>query len=135
MNDQKEKLLTGQYENLTISLIHPVLPPSEGNLPESTTPGTWADAVKKIGSIEWDWHGWLPKGFLTIVAGKVETGKSYLLLRIAACYCQGLDWPDGSKFMDEPSTVLWCEAEAGQAAQLERAQKMGMPMERVLLSI
>jgi hypothetical protein len=66
------------------------------------------------------------------VAGNSGAGKSYILLRIAACYCQGLDWPDGSKFMREPGTVLWCEAEAGQDAQLDRSERMGIHMERII---
>jgi putative DNA primase/helicase len=136
MNDKKLSLLTGRNNLISISVIHPQFIQTLENMVNITTPSTtsrtWKEAAKRIGRIEWDWPEWLPKGFLTIVAGNSGAGKSYILLRIAACYCQGLDWPDGSSFMNEPSAVLWCEAEAGQDAQLDRSERMGIHMERII---
>ncbi|MCI0726797.1 MAG: AAA family ATPase, partial [Chloroflexi bacterium] len=47
---------------------------------------SWADLDERLDPVQWDWPGWLPRGFLTILAGEPGTGKSLLCLRLAACY-------------------------------------------------
>lgn len=92
---------------------------------------TWADMAGVIGPVEWSWPGWLPKGMLTILAGESGAGKSALALRLAACYIRGDSWPDGQKFTGEPGAVVWCEAEAAQALNLDRAKAWGLPIEKI----
>ena len=92
---------------------------------------TWADMDELIGPIEWAWKPWLPKGFLIILAGQSGAGKSALALRLAACFTNGLNWPDGSPFDDELGCVLWCEAEASQGLNLERAKKWGIDINKI----
>jgi putative DNA primase/helicase len=94
-------------------------------------PKTWADMDELIGPIEWALKPWLPKGFLTILAGQSGAGKSALVLRLAGCFTNGLPWPDGSPFNDEPGCVLWCEAEASQGLNLERAKKWGIDINKI----
>jgi KaiC/GvpD/RAD55 family RecA-like ATPase len=93
---------------------------------------TWADLDEVIGPIEWAWQDWLPKGFLIEIVGEQETGKSILALRIAACYLRGEPWPDGSAFEGDVGKVLWVEAEASQAVNLERAKAWGLPLENIV---
>lgn len=93
---------------------------------------TWADLDKVIGPISWDWPNWLAKGFLNISVGMTGEGKSILALRICASYLMGWPWPDGTPFIGETGSVVWCEAEAAQALNLERAKKWGLPIERIL---
>lgn len=109
-------------------LNQPVLTP---NL-DQHDPSTWLDLDGKIGPISWDWPGWLAKGFLTILASEAGQGKSALLLRIASCYTLGEMWPDGTTFSDNTGSILWCEAEAAQALNLERARKWGLPLDKIL---
>lgn len=92
---------------------------------------TWSDATKVIGPIEWDWPGWLAKGFLHILVGEVGNGKSTIALRIGGVYLIGLDWPDGTPYEGPLACVVWCEAEAGQAMNLSRAALMDLPMDKI----
>jgi hypothetical protein len=94
---------------------------------------TWADMDGILGPIAWDWKGWLPRGFLNISVGMSGEGKSMLALRICGCYLLGWDWPDGTPFTGQIGKVVWCEAEAAQAMNLERAKRWGLPIENILI--
>ena len=96
-------------------------------------PATWAQMDAEIGPIEWAWDKWLPQGFLTILAGEPGIGKSILTLRLCACFLgsQAM-WPDSSDFEGGAGSVLWCEAEAAQSLNLERAKGWGLPIEHIL---
>jgi putative DNA primase/helicase len=100
---------------------------------------TWADLEGLIGPIAWDWPGWLPRGFLTMLAGEAGLGKSILALRLCACYLRGDGWPDGAPCADAATgrggaagAVVWCESEAAQVLNWERAKSWGLPLERIL---
>ena len=106
-----------------------------GNVKGSTagTKGsTWGDLSRVIGPITWAWKPWLPDGMLTLIASEPGIGKSGLCLRIAGCFVKGWDWPDGTPFTGQRGRVLWCEAEAGQALNLERATSWGFPADDIL---
>jgi putative DNA primase/helicase len=75
---------------------------------------TWAALEDGTEAVQWAWPGWLPSGFLTVLASEPGAGKSSLCLRLVACYTAGLPWPDGSPFTAQPGRVLWCEGEAGR---------------------
>ena len=92
---------------------------------------TWADMDKILKPITWAWDGWLANGFLTILASESGMGKSGLLLRICGSFLCGDDWPDGQQFEHEIGGVLWCEAEAAQALNLERAKAWGLPVNQI----
>lgn len=92
---------------------------------------TWEEMVSLIGPISWAWRDWLPDGFLAIVAGEPGQGKSVLCLRIAASFIRGDPWPDDTPYEGEPGAVLWCEAEAAQALNLERAKTWGLPLDKI----
>lgn len=93
---------------------------------------TWADLESVIGPIEWDWPGWLAKGFAHLVAAEPGLGKSMLGLRIAGTYLLGWPWPDGTAYAGERGRVLWCESEGAQALNLQRAQAWGLPIGNIL---
>jgi putative DNA primase/helicase len=92
----------------------------------------WVQMARVIGPVTWSWPGWLPSGLLTILAGESGSGKSILALRLAACFLRGDSWPDGTTCSADPGKVLWCEAEAAQAINLERAKAWHLPGERLL---
>jgi len=92
----------------------------------------WAHMAEMVGAVSWEWHNWLPAGMLTMLVGEQATGKSILALRIAACYLRGAPWPDGTPFTGETGAVLWCEAEASQGMNVDRAKRWGLPIERIL---
>jgi len=102
--------------------------------PDRPLPGavvTWADIARALGPIEWFWPKWLPRGFVTILAGDLGAGKSALALRIAAVFCAAWSWPDGTQ-CDSPGEVLWLEAESAQAINLERARNWGLPLDNIV---
>jgi putative DNA primase/helicase len=100
-----------------------------GNGPEGAS---WADMALQIGPIEWAWNGWMPQGFVIILAAGPGEGKSAAALRLAGCYLRGDPWPDGQPFTGQIGDVLWCEAEAAQALNLERARAWGYPLDHIL---
>lgn len=112
-----------------VSFSSPPMP--EDDQGEAKPPATWADIDGVLGPIEWAWDGWLPKGMLTILAGESGGGKSSLALRLAACFLRRDPWPDGTKFDGDLGAVLWCEAEAAQAINLDRAKKWGLPIKKI----
>lgn len=93
---------------------------------------SWADMARMIGPVEWHWKGWLPQGLLTILAGESGTGKSILALRLAGCFLRRDSWPDGTAFTGTTGQVLWCEAEAAQAINLDRANAWGLPKDSIV---
>ena len=130
MDDKKAPVWYGRSDDGYPETKEPEAPPQ----PESTEPpafGSWADIDKYLGPIEWSWKSWLPWGMLTILAGASGSGKSMLMLRVAACFVCGWPWPDGTPFTGEKGDVLWCEAEAAQALNLERAKSWGLPLDHI----
>lgn len=93
---------------------------------------TMRDLESVLGPIGWDWPGWLARGFGTLIAAEPGTGKSMLGLRVAACYLLGWAWPDGTPYTGERGRVLWCETEAGQAMNLQRAHDWGLPVDQIV---
>jgi hypothetical protein len=92
--------------------------------------GTWAD-MEVVPPGEFDWYPWLPKGLLTLLTSQSGMGKSSLALRLAGCYLLGQPWPDGSPFKSEQGAILWCEAEAAQAINRDRANAWGYPLAKI----
>lgn len=60
-------------------------------------------------TVDWLWHGRLPRGKLAVLAGDPGLGKSYLTLKMAALVSTGGEWPDGS--LVAASNVLAISAE------------------------
>ena len=102
------------------------------NEPEEPKITSWADIESLTGPITFEWYPWLPAGLLTILASDAGVGKSALALRLAGCYTKGLPWPDGTPFNYGGGTVLWCESEAAQAVNLDRAKKWQLPIDHFM---
>jgi len=99
---------------------------------EEQEPGTWGQLKEQIGPITWAWQGWLPNDMVSILAGQPGCGKSALALRIAATFLRGDPWPDGAPYEGKTGKVLWCEAEAAQALNLDRAEKWGLDLDDII---
>lgn len=112
-----------------------VRPDLDLGLDPSTLGSSWATLSKALKPIRWDWPGWLPHGFLTILASKPGAGKSLLCLRLVASYLHGRPWPDETPFETDPpegNAIIWCESEAGHAMNLQRARRWGLDLSRIL---
>jgi hypothetical protein len=125
---------------------------SANNTPShDPTPSAWDTLGRILPTIPWDWPGWLPRGFLTILAGQSGAGKSLIALRIAASYLDRRPWPDGTRppavaALPDPATppdspgspcrspcrILWCEGEDGHALNIERARRLGLNLDQIL---
>ncbi|MCG2841369.1 AAA family ATPase, partial [Sandaracinobacter sp. RS1-74] len=65
-------------------------------------------------AIEWLWTGWIPKGYITILAGESGAGKSTILADIVARITTGAPWPGPRGIPGDwrrPERVLWLGSE------------------------
>lgn len=92
---------------------------------------TITDLERRV-KVGWLWENWLPTGTLTLLVGKARIGKSALGLAMANIVVTGCNWPDG-QLNDNPGLAVWVETEGAQAILLDRANKWGMSLEKVLL--
>jgi len=98
--------------------------------PPSTFPH-WGEIAEGLKNIEFLWPGWLPLGFLSILAGEPGVGKSALALSLAKCVINGGQWPDGQP-CPNGGKVIWLESEGSLALNLERARRIGIPLENLI---
>ncbi|HEX6386055.1 MAG TPA: AAA family ATPase, partial [Anaerolineae bacterium] len=121
-----------QFDQMLAEAKAALAPPSPARSQFHNHNSTWADLDRQSGPIEWDWPGWLPHGFLTILASEPGVGKSFLSLRIAASYIDGRPWPDATDFTAEPGKILWCETESGHRVNRQRIHTMGFDPDRIV---
>jgi len=112
-------------------------PPATNHQPPATnhppsTAITWSRINRYLAPVRWDWPGWLPRGFLTVLASEPGTGKSLLCLHLAATYLNRTPWPDGTPFSGPAGHVIWCESESSHALNLQRARAWDLDLERIL---
>lgn len=63
-------------------------------------------------AIQWLWTGWIPKGYVTLIAGETGAGKSTILADITARVTTGAPWPgEAAEARREPGRVLWLGSE------------------------
>ena len=94
---------------------------------------TVGDLSGTLHRTEWLWQDWLPRGYLTVLAGEAGIGKSALALWIALAVNGSLPWPDNSSPPEEPCNVLWIDTEGTQALLCERVNDWGQDDQRIML--
>lgn len=65
-------------------------------------------------AIEWLWTGWIPKGYITLLAGETGAGKSTVFADVTARITTGAPWPgeyDCPNAWRKPERVLWLGSE------------------------
>lgn len=92
---------------------------------------SWKEMGKILIKTEWLWPLWLPLGYLVLITGESGVGKSYILIYILGVIIKMFLLPDGSKYLGKCKSVVWIEAEAAQAMNYERAEKMGIDLEYI----
>lgn len=68
----------------------------------------------KMHAIEWLWTGWIPKGYITLLAGETGAGKSTVFADVTARVTTGAPWPgeyDCPAAWRKPERVLWLGSE------------------------
>ena len=124
--------LNGHGPETAVNTNHSKLARQDNN-ETSLSFSTFADIDREVASIEWAWPNWLSYGYCHLLASESGIGKSYLALRIAACFIGGDDWPDGTPFEGKTGCVIWCEGEAAQVLNKERAKTLGLPLDKLIL--
>jgi putative DNA primase/helicase len=109
-----------------------MLSADETDGPVDVTGLSWASLASAFAPVRWDWPGWLPAGFLTVLAGEPGSGKSILALHLAATYLAAHPWPDGTPFTAPRGKVVWCESESSYALNLERARRWNIDLSGIL---
>ena len=73
---------------------------------------TLAQIGPTLPEIQWLWRGWIPRGYLTLLAAAPGVGKSYFALDIAYRLANGLTAPDDNPFeIDTPARIIYVDAE------------------------
>ena len=89
--------------------------------------------------IDWLWYPYIPRKKLTIFEGDPSSGKTYLLLMIAAAVTQGYDLPDQDGKVGPPNeankgNVLYITAEDGLGDTLRpRAENVNADLDRLFV--
>ena len=94
---------------------------------------TLKELAEMLPAIEWLWPSWIPKGFVTMLAGRQGQGKSYLALSFARNFLLDVPWPDGFRSGKTEKKVLWLDCESAQALLVQRSQEWKLPLDRIVL--
>lgn len=92
---------------------------------------TVADLADAVSDLEWLWTNWIPKGFLTMLAGSPGTGKSTLAHWFIKIVVDGGKWPDGT--IQKPQPVVMIETEAAQVLLNKHFRDMQIPAHKVYM--
>lgn len=63
----------------------------------------------KAERVDWLWHGWLPKGCLSLIAGDPKSGKSLMTLYLASVVANGGLFPDGQRIEGGQNVFIWTD--------------------------
>lgn len=63
----------------------------------------------KAERVDWLWHGWLPKGCLSLIAGDPKSGKSLITLYLASVVANGGLFPDGQRSEGGQNVFIWTD--------------------------
>jgi putative DNA primase/helicase len=94
------------------------------------------DALNEcLKEITWLWDGYIPNGFVTLLVGEQDAGKS----TVAQNFCQTLlsagRWPDGTQCDAAADELLWLDTEGSLALFRQRAQAWRMPLEKFIFPL
>ena len=97
---------------------------------------TFEDLEKAMpkGAKQFIWEPWLPRGYMTVLAGQAGQGKTGLALEIARHLLLGEQMPDG-KQIEKAESIVWCDTESSQGIVLERSQKWGLPLNQLIIPL
>jgi hypothetical protein len=130
--DYRERTITAALETVTEYYT----PPREKTTgtPTSETPTVFEfgfttdnDLDDRLGEIEWEWPGYIPRGFVTAIVGDQDVGKSQVAQSLCDIRLRGNRWPDGQPHEPRPDTkLLWIDTEGSIALFHQRMKLWGM---------
>lgn len=83
--------------------------------------------------IRWIWPGWLAAGKLHVLAGMAGTGKTTIVLAVAATLTGMGRWPDGGICQTPADVVIWSGEDDAADTLIPRLMAMGANLDRVHL--
>ena len=81
--------------------------------------------------VQWIWENRIPKGFITVFAGRTGIGKSFATCDIVSRLTAGMEWPDSKGECVTPSNVLLISEDPFEYVLVPRLLEMGADLERV----
>lgn len=90
------------------------------------------DAI--LTDISWLWHGWLPRGFVSMLVGDPGVGKSVTALDWVRIVTNGTEWPLEAE-KASASNVVWIDTEASQQLLNIRSKRLGVDRSRVSIPV
>ena len=93
---------------------------------------TMADLRAAVGDVRFLWDKWIPRGFITLLAGESKTGKSKIAQWLCRVVTEGLAWPDGTP-NPERGNVIYIDAEGSQILAANSASDMGIDLNKVII--
>jgi len=88
-----------------------------------------------LGDIQWLWEGWIPRGFITMIAGDPGVGKSAIAQWIAKIITEAGTFPLQEEPLEQPANVIWVDTEAAQQILKVRAGTMEMDKSKVFIPV
>lgn len=88
-----------------------------------------------LGNIEWLWNKWIPKGFVTMIAGDPGVGKSAVAQWLVKVVTEALPFPLEIAPQKKLGTAIWVDTEASHQLIKVRADSMQMDKKRVYLPV
>lgn len=90
---------------------------------------TVGTAIKAV-AIRWLWPGWLAAGKLVVFGGPAGTGKTTVVMRMAATVTTGGKWPDGT-YSPVGNVVIWSGEDDPADTLIPRLAGAGADLSRV----
>ena len=77
--------------------------------PERDNPKDHATMVASVANekVEWLWRRYIPLGYITMLDGEPDKGKSLMTLDLIARVTTGVRMPDGSRGIAQAGAVIW----------------------------
>lgn len=88
-----------------------------------------------LGDIQWLWNGWIPKGFVTMIAGDPGRGKSAIVQHFIKIITEGTAFPLEDKPLPHASKAVWVDTEASQQILKVRAGLMKIDKTKVFIPV
>jgi hypothetical protein len=88
-----------------------------------------------LGDIQWLWEGWIPKGFVTMLAGDPGRGKSAIMQHFIKIITEGTAFPLQDEPLASKGNAIWIDTEASQQILKVRAGLMDIDKKKVFLPV
>lgn len=87
----------------------------------------------KLSEIHWEWPGYIPRGFVTLLVADQDQGKSTVAQDLCRTRLIGGRWPDGTQCNEQAEKLLWIDTEGALALFRQRLRDWKMPRGRFIL--